>query len=138
MECDRKPFGSRLAVMEESQGFKKPKKPFSMFVEKNDKPLGSVSKHKINVVIAIPMLIISERTMGSIPTSLSSRVAVMYEAPPMAPNKAIIAPRLSFSCSLSSSLSPPLVAQMIAPTSEMVAPSIVILPGVSTPQLIMA
>ncbi len=49
----------------------------TMLVEKNAIPLGNVSNHKMRVVIAIPMLIVSERRIGSIPTKLRSRVAVM-------------------------------------------------------------
>jgi hypothetical protein len=58
-------------------GFKNPKNPFWTFVENIEIPFGNARLHKMNVVVAMPKLIVRERMIGLIPTGMSSRHAVI-------------------------------------------------------------
>ncbi len=48
-----------------ARAFRKPKKPLETLVEKNTIPLGRVPRHRESVAIIMPILIISNRRMGS-------------------------------------------------------------------------
>mmetsp|Transcript_26154 Transcript_26154/g.57411 ORF Transcript_26154/g.57411 Transcript_26154/m.57411 type:complete len:460 (+) Transcript_26154:1604-2983(+) len=127
-----------------ASGFKKPKNPLLVSVEKTLIPFGNVERQSKKETVIIPILMMSVKTIGCRPTGASLRQAVIYIAPPIPPMVAIIAPRLSFSGPLlvdappvASSSSPPL-AQTIAPTRDSEAPAMVAAPGVSAEQFTIA